>query len=102
MNGREERIGLNGAAAILDASPDEVRKLVEEGRLGAESNGPEGYSFVLSEVIGLAGEVGSAAEEGLGSSVFGEDEVFEGEVMGEESPAASRLPEASTVSSLSG
>jgi DNA repair exonuclease SbcCD ATPase subunit len=80
MDSREERIGLHGAAAILDASPDDVRRLVEEGRLYAESNGESEYVFVLSEVVELA-------DSG--------DEVFEGEVIGDEAPdpsSSSRLP----------
>ncbi len=82
MDSREERIGLNGAAAILDASPDEVRGMVEDGRLNAETNGGSEYSFVLADVVELAGELGS-------------DEVFEGEVIGDEAPdpsSSSRLP----------
>ncbi|MGH3089802.1 MAG: hypothetical protein ACRDSJ_21190 [Rubrobacteraceae bacterium] len=83
MDSREERIGLNAAAAILDASPDEVRKMAEDGRLAAERNGEEDYSFVLADVVELAGEISS------------DDEVFEGEVIGDEAPdppSSSRLP----------
>ncbi len=83
MDSREERIGLNGAAAILDASPADVRKMVADGRLSAETNGESEYSFALSDVVELAGEISS------------EDEVFEGEVIGDEAPdpsSSSRLP----------
>lgn len=86
MEDREERIGLNGAAAILDASPDEVRELVEEGRLDAERNGRDEYSFVLSEVMELAREREAGADD------TEDEEVFEGEVIGEETPSSSQLP----------
>jgi chromosome segregation ATPase len=82
MDSREERIGLKGAATILAASPEEVRAMVADGRLSAETNGESEYSFVLSEVVELAGEISSG-------------EVFEGEVIGDEAPDASsssRLP----------
>lgn len=83
MDSREERIGLNGAAAILDASTADVRKLVADGRLAAESNGGSEYSFALADVMELA--------EGTSS----DDEIFEGEVIGDEAPdpsSSSRLP----------
>lgn len=82
MDSREERIGLNGAAAILDASPADVRRMVADGRLSAESNGDSEYSFALADVMELAGDISS-------------DEVFEGEVIGDEAPdssSSSRLP----------
>lgn len=80
MDPSEERIGLNGAAAILGVPAETVRRYVAEGRLKAE-RGPEGgYSLLLAEVEGLARELGAG-------------EVFEGEVLGDEDHAASsRLP----------
>jgi DNA repair exonuclease SbcCD ATPase subunit len=77
MEGGEERIGLGGAAAVLDVSEETVRRLADEGRLGAERGEDGAYSFKLSEVVELS--------RGL------EDEVFEGEVIGDE-PGSSRLP----------
>jgi chromosome segregation ATPase len=75
----EERIGLERAAEILDRSTDEVLGYVREGRLEAE-RGPDGGSrFRLSDVEGLA-------------RALDEEEVFEGEVMGEESESRSSLP----------
>jgi len=56
---------------------------VDEGRLGAEPVSDGGYSFVLSDVEGLAREL---------SAEGAEEEVFEGEVMGDESESGSRLP----------
>ena len=83
MDRGEEIIGLNGAAAVLDVEPETVRRFAEEGRLspGRTENG--GYTFSLQDVLGLARELGAASAE---------EEIFEGEVMGEESPGSSRLP----------
>jgi DNA repair exonuclease SbcCD ATPase subunit len=81
----EERIGLGGAAAVLGVPEEMVRRLVDEGRLGAEPDEEGGYTFNLSEVVDLSREfeVGEAAE----------GEIFEGEIIGDESPAgSSRLP----------
>jgi hypothetical protein len=78
----EERIGLGGAAAVLDLPADAVRRLVDEGRLGAERDGEGGYTFRLSEVVDLSRELDAEAAEG---------EIFEGEVIGDES-GSSRLP----------
>jgi hypothetical protein len=78
----EERIGLGGAATVLGVPPETVRRLVDEGRLGAEVDEEGVYTFNLSEVVELSSELD--AEEG---------EVFEGEIIGDESPASSsRLP----------
>ena len=79
----EERIGLNAAAAILGREPEMVRGYVAEGRLQAERDADGGYSIGLSETEKLARELD--AEET-------EEEIFEGEVMGEESSGESRLP----------
>ena len=79
MEGGDERIGLGGAAAVLDVAEEAVRRLVEEGRLKAEQDGEGAYSFSLSEVVELSHELG------------GEEEIFEGEVIGEDSDP-SRLP----------
>ena len=79
MEDGEERIGLGGAAAVLDVPEEDVRRLAEEGRLAAERDEDGAYSFRLSEVVELAREL--AAEE----------EIFEGEVLGDD-PGPSRLP----------
>ena len=73
----EERIGLSGAAAVLNVPTETVRRLVEEGRLQAERDEEGGYAFILSEVVDLSREL----DEG---------EIFEGEVIGDDS--SSRLP----------
>ena len=79
MDRREEIIGLNGAAAVLDVPPETVRRFAEEGRLRPERGEGDGYVFQLQDVLGLARELGA-------------EEIFEGEVMGEESSGNSRLP----------
>ena len=76
----EERIGLGAAAAVLDVPAETVRRLVDEGRLGAERDEEGGYTFILSEILDLSRELGAEAAEG---------EIFEGEIIGDES---SRLP----------
>ena len=79
----EERIGLGAAAAILGVPAETVRRFVDEGRLNAERDDEGGYTFSLSEVVDLSRELGEAAE----------GEIFEGEIIGEESPTgSSRLP----------
>jgi len=92
---REERIGLGGAAAILGRSASTVRRYVAEGRLSAERTERGGYSLLLSDVEKLARALGSANAND--SEAAEEDEVFEGEVIGDEAPygsseGASRLP----------
>ena len=82
----EERIGLGGAAAILGRSASTVRRYVAEGRLHAERTAQGSYSLLLSEVEELARELGSVGATGTAEE---EEEVFEGEVIGDE---ASRLP----------
>ena len=81
MEGGEERIGLGGAAAVLDLPEEAVRRLTDEGRLAAERDEDGAYSFRLMEVVELARELGSE----------GSDEIFEGEVIGDD-PGPSRLP----------
>ena len=83
MDSSEERIGLNGAAAVLDVPTEAVRRFVEEGRLRAERGEDGAFVFSLGEVVGLARGLGAEAAE---------EEIFEGEVMGEESSGNSRLP----------
>ncbi len=78
----EERIGLGGAAAVLGVPAETVRRLVDEGRLGAERDEEGGYTFSLSEVVDLSRELGEAAE----------GEIFEGEIIGDESSGSSHLP----------
>ncbi len=82
----EERVGLGGAAAILGRSASTVRRYVAEGRLHAERTAQGSYSLLLSEVEELARELGSVGATGNAEE---EEEVFEGEVIGDE---ASRLP----------
>src|SRR4028118_1880708 len=82
---REEKIGLGGAAAILGRSASTVRRYVAEGRLSAERTDRGGYSLLLSDVEELARTLGT----GGGANNTGtpeEDEVFEGEVIGDEAP----------------
>src|ERR671916_3088477 len=79
MEGGEERIGLGGAAAVLDLPEEAVRRLADEGRLAAERAEDGAYSFRLMEVVELARELAS------------DDEIFEGEVIGDD-PGPSRLP----------
>jgi hypothetical protein len=94
MEGREERIGLGGAAAVLGRSPGTVRRYVAEGRLHAERTARGGYSLLLSEVEELARVLGVSPGDGSPD----EEEVFEGEVIGDEAPygppgdQSSRLP----------
>ena len=83
MDSSEERIGLNGAAALLDVPAETVRRFVEEGRLRAERGEDGAYLFSLGEVMELSRGLGAEAAE---------EEIFEGEVMGEESSGNSRLP----------
>ena len=85
---REERIGLGGAAAVLGRSASTVRRYVAEGRLHAERTNRGGYSLLLSEVEELARALGSSD-----ANDFEDEEVFEGEVIGDETfEGASRLP----------
>jgi chromosome segregation ATPase len=89
---REKRIGLGGAAAILGRSASTVRRYVAEGRLHAERTTRGGYSLLLSEVEELARSLGSANTNDVEAE---EEEVFEGEVIGDDAPHAansSRLP----------
>src|SRR3712207_4270593 len=80
MDPSEERIGLNGAAVVLDVPAETVRGFVDEGRLRAEREEEGGLSFSLAEVMELAREMGAA------------EEIFEGEVIGDDAPGSSRLP----------
>src|SRR5215210_5986742 len=83
MDRGEETIGLNGAAAVLEVTPETVRRFAQEGRLRSEGGEEGGYVFHLEDVLGLARELGTES---------GEEEIFEGEVMGDESTGNSRLP----------
>ena len=83
MDSSKERIGLNGAAAVLDVPAGTVRRFVEEGRLRAEREEHGAYVFSVEEVVELARGLGAEAAEG---------EIFESEVMGEEPSGNSRLP----------
>ncbi len=84
MDRGEERVGINGAAALLEVPPETVRRFVEEGRLGAERDDEGAYSFTLSAVTALSRELEAEAAE---------EEIFEGEVMGDDSSGgSSRLP----------
>ncbi|MDQ4000913.1 MAG: hypothetical protein M3283_07940 [Actinomycetota bacterium] len=79
---RDERIGLGGAAAILGRSASTVRRYMAEGRLSAERTDRGGYSLLLSEVEELARALGSAGANESGAAE--EEEIFEGEVIGDE------------------
>lgn len=78
-----EIIGLEGAAAVLNVEPETVRRYAEEGKLRPERTENGGYAFSLQDVLALARELGAASTE---------EEIFEGEVMGDESSGNSRLP----------
>ena len=84
MDAGGERIGVNGAAALLDVTPEKVRRFVQEGRLRAERGADGDVGLVLNEVLNLArGLEAEAAEE----------EIFDGEVIGDDPPPTnSRLP----------
>ena len=84
MDAGGERIGVNGAAALLDVTPEKVRRFVQEGRLRAERGADGDVGLVLNEVLNLArGLEAEAAEE----------EIFDGEVIGDDPPpTSSRLP----------
>ena len=84
MDAGGERIGVNGAAALLDVTPEKVRRFVQDGRLRAERDADGDLGLVLSEVLNLArGLEAEAAEE----------EIFDGEVIGDDPPPTnSRLP----------
>lgn len=81
MDPGEERIGLKKAAAVLGRSASTVRRYVADGRLQAERESGGAYTFDAAEVRNLA--------SGLNA---GEEEVFEGEIMGDEAPEGSNLP----------
>jgi hypothetical protein len=83
MDRGEEIIGLNGAAAVLDVPPETVRRFAQEGRLRPEGGEEGGYVFQLEDVLGLARELGAESAE---------EEIFEGEVMGDEPAGNSKLP----------
>jgi hypothetical protein len=83
MDRGQEIIGLNGAAAVLDVDPETVRRFAEEGRLRPGSREDGSYAFRLQDVLGLARTLGAESAE---------EEIFEGEVMGEEPSGNSRLP----------
>ena len=88
---REERIGLGGAAALLDRSASTVRRYVAEGRLHAERTARGGYSLLLSEVEELARVLGAASANDSGAAE--DEEIFEGEVIGDDTfEGTSRLP----------
>jgi hypothetical protein len=83
MDRGQEIIGLNGAAAVLGVEPEALRRLAEEGRLRSEGGEKGAYAFRLRDVLGLARELGAESAE---------EEIFEGEVMGDEPAGNSRLP----------
>jgi hypothetical protein len=83
MDVGEERIGLNGAAAVLDVPPERVRRFVQDGRLRAGRGENGDLGLFLGEVLNLARELGAEAAE---------EEIFEGELIGEDPPTNSRLP----------
>ncbi len=83
MDPSEERIRLNGAAVVLNVPAETVRGFVDEGRLRAERDEEGGLSFSLAEGMELAREMNAGTSE---------EEIFEGEVIGDEAPGSSRLP----------
>ncbi|CAN5880860.1 hypothetical protein BH23ACT11_BH23ACT11_18830 [soil metagenome] len=83
MDPSEERIGVSAAAAILGCRAEDVRNYVEEGRLTAESDADQIQSLRLADVEDLAGELKAQDTK---------EEVFEGEVVGDEHPENSQLP----------
>lgn len=84
MDSGDERIGLGAAAAILGRPANVIRRYLNEGRLRGEQTGNGEYSFRLSDVENLARELNLQEAE---------EEVFEGEVIGEEaSEEGNRLP----------
>jgi hypothetical protein len=83
MDRGEEIIGLNGAAAVLDVPPETVRRFAQDGRLRSEGGEEGEYVFHLEDVLGLARELGAESAE---------EEIFEGEIMGDETVGTSRLP----------
>ena len=86
---REERIGLVRTAEILGRSASTVRRYVNEGRLHAERTARGGYSLRLSEIEELARELGTGSSPDAAEG----EEVFEGEVIGDEtSGGTSHLP----------
>ncbi len=88
---REERIGLVGAAELLGRSASTVRRYVAEGRLQAERTARGGYSLLLSEVEELARALGAGNSDNPDATE--EEEIFEGEVIGDEAfGGASGLP----------
>jgi DNA repair exonuclease SbcCD ATPase subunit len=84
MDAGGEQIGINGAAALLDVTPEKVRRFVQDGRLRAERGEDGEIGLALGEVLNLArGLEAEAAEE----------EIFDGEVIGDDPPPTnSRLP----------
>jgi chromosome segregation ATPase len=83
MDRGQEIIGLGGAAAVLDVPPETVRRFAQEGRLRSEDVEEGRYLFHLEDVLRLARELGAESAE---------EEIFEGEVMGDESAGNSSLP----------
>jgi chromosome segregation ATPase len=88
---REERIGLVGAAELLGRSASTVRRYVAEGRLNAERTARGGYSLLLSDVEEMARALDT--RNSGNAEAAEEEEVFEGEVIGDEAfRGASGLP----------
>jgi chromosome segregation ATPase len=83
MDAGGERIGINGAAAVLDVAPERVRMLLDQGRLRAERGSDGELGMILDEVLNLARELEAEAAE---------EEIFEGEIIGDDPPTNSRLP----------
>lgn len=86
---REERVDISSAAAMLGRTEEEIRHFIDEGRLEAERDESGAYSMPLPKVEALARSLGRSDQD---SGHSGDDEIFEGEVMGEEPEGTSQLP----------
>src|SRR3712207_9296796 len=64
MDAGGERIGINGAAALLDVTPEKVRRFVQDGRLRAERGDGGEIGLALKEVLNLARGPEAEAAEG--------------------------------------
>src|SRR4028118_1584148 len=109
MDAGGERIGVNGAAALLDVTPEKVRRYVQEGRLragGGAGGGPAPAGRRRAAVRGGSPRAGRGAGGDLGlvlgevlnlarglEAEAAEEEIFDGGGRGAARPPTnSRLP----------